>query len=48
VPGVTRVEAFDPGSTDPYRLRLVAGTEPLAFGRAYWIHTTAGGIWVQG
>ncbi len=45
---VTRVEAFDRVSADPYRLRLVAGTEPLVFGAAYWIHVTTGGVWLQG
>jgi len=50
VPGVSRVEAFDPspGAT-PYRLRAVPMAELLVPGEAYWVYVTgAGGVWVQG
>ncbi len=49
IPGVVLVEAYDPGSTDPYRLRAVDPSETLTPGSAYWIFVQgAGGLWVQG
>jgi len=48
-PGVVRVEAFDPASADPYRLRVVAGTEMLVPGEGFWVLlVSGGGLWVQG
>ena len=48
-PGILLVEGYDPGSTDPYRLRAVDPAETLVFGGAYWILVAgAGGFWVQG
>ena len=49
VPGVVRVETYDPLSTDPYRLRVVDPSDVLSPGWAYWIFIAgAGGLWVQG
>lgn len=49
VPGVGRVETFDPLTSDPYRLRPMGPGEVLYPGGAYWIFIEgAGGWWVQG
>ena len=49
VPGVVRVETYDPMSSDPYRLRVADPVEMLIPGGAYWILVEgSGGVWVQG
>lgn len=49
VPGVVRVETYDPGATDPYRLRAMDPGDLLIPGGAYWIFVVGpGGLWVQG
>ena len=44
---VAWVEAFDPGIPGPYRLRSVAGADPLVPGDGYWVFVRQSATWVQ-